>query len=110
MYEDELEFWLRGSSKASIGPKLMFSLVICNLSHPFVYGVSKLDRKWNFLKKFIELNFGPVYTEKSSGYKVQFSTIREKISTTYAIVPFFFQPFNENFKFLKKCPYDFYKM
>ena len=32
---------------------------------------------------------------------------REKISNTYALVPFFFRPFNENFKFIKNCPYDF---
>ena len=30
---------------------------------------------------------------------------------TYAIVLFFFsRPFHENFKFLKNCPYDFYKI
>ena len=32
---------------------------------------------------------------------------RETFSTTYAIVPFFTRPFNENFKFLRYCPYDF---
>ena len=37
---------------------------------------------------------------------------RKKFSTTYAIVLFFFfsRPFHENFKFLKNCPYDFYKI
>ena len=35
---------------------------------------------------------------------------RKKISTTYAIVFFFSRPFHENFKFLKNCPYDFYKI
>ena len=37
----------------------------------------------------------------------------KKISTLYAIVSFFLffflQPFHENFKFLKNCPYDFHK-
>ena len=36
---------------------------------------------------------------------------RKKFSTTYAIVLFFFsRPFHENFKFLKNCSYDFYKI
>ena len=39
---------------------------------------------------------------------------REKFSTTYAIVLFFFvffsRPFHENFKFLKNCPYDFHEI
>ena len=36
---------------------------------------------------------------------------REKFSTTYAIVSFFFsRPFNENSKFLENCPYDFYEI
>ena len=34
----------------------------------------------------------------------------EKFSTTYALVPFSSRPFYEKFKFLKKCPYDFYKI
>ena len=40
---------------------------------------------------------------------------RKKFSTTCAIVLFFFcfffsQPFHENFKFLKNCPYDFHEI
>ena len=40
---------------------------------------------------------------------------RNKFSTTYAIVLFFFvfffsRPFHENFKFLKHCPYDFHEI
>ena len=31
-------------------------------------------------------------------------------STTYVLVPFFSRPFNENFKFLKICPYYFHKI
>ena len=33
-----------------------------------------------------------------------------KFSTTYAIVMLFSQPFNENFKFLKNCQFDFHKI
>ena len=40
---------------------------------------------------------------------------REILSTTYAIVLFFFvfffsRPFHENFEFLKNCPYDFHEI
>ena len=35
--------------------------------------------------------------------------VSEKVSTTYALVPFF-RPFNQNFRFLENCSYDFYKI
>ena len=36
--------------------------------------------------------------------------IEKKFSTTMQSCRFFSQPFNENFKFLKNCPYDFHKI
>ena len=46
--------------------------------------------------------------------KKSFFRSRKKFSTTYPIVSFFLfffsRPFHENFKFLKNCSYDFYKI
>ena len=65
----------------------------------------------SLVQKNIDLTFckNRLYQQIEFMNDFSFLGVEKKVSTTYTIVPFFSRPFNDGFKFLKNCPYDFHK-